>query len=54
MFRVSYLGIWRRHDIWISENLKFDYLKNEKNFGREINNIFPCSLLDILTKLAKM
>ena len=22
----------RRHDIWISENLKFDYLNNEKVF----------------------
>ena len=31
-FRVSCLGIWWRHDIWISQNLKFDYLKNEKSF----------------------
>ena len=24
------------------ENLKFDYLKNEKSFQSEIENIFPC------------
>ena len=36
------LGIWWRHGIWISENLKFDYLKNEKSFRSEIKNIFPC------------
>ena len=36
------LGIWWRHDIWISENLKFDYLKNEKSFRSEIKNIFLC------------
>ena len=27
MFRVSCLGIWWHHDIWISEKWKFDYLK---------------------------
>ena len=43
MFRVSCLGIWWRHDVWISENLKFDYLKNENSFGSETKNIFPCS-----------
>ena len=36
MFRVSCLGIWWLHNIWISENLKFDYLKNEKSFRSEI------------------
>ena len=40
MFCVSCLGIWWRHDIWISEKLKFDYLKNEKSFQSEIKNIF--------------
>ena len=30
MFRVSCLGIWWCHNIWISKNLKFDYLKNKK------------------------
>ena len=37
---VSCLGIWWRHDIWISEKLKSDYLKNEKSFWSEIKNIF--------------
>ena len=32
MFHVSCLGIWWRHDIWISEKLKSDYLKNKKSF----------------------
>ena len=32
MLRVSCLGIWWRHDIWISKTLKVDYLKNEKVF----------------------
>ena len=32
--------IWWRHDIWTSEELKFDYLKNEKSFRSEIKNIF--------------
>ena len=41
MFRVSCLGIWWRHDIWISKKLKFDYLKKEKSFRSEIKNIFP-------------
>ena len=36
MFLVSYLGIWWRHDIWISEKLKFFYPKNEKSFQSEI------------------
>ena len=29
-------------DVLTSENLKFDYLKNEKSFRRETKNIFPC------------
>ena len=32
----------RKNDIWISGNLKFDYLKNKKSFQSEIKNIFPC------------
>ena len=35
VFRVSCLGIWWRHDIWISKTLKVDYLKNEKSFWGE-------------------
>ena len=42
VFRVSCLGIWWRHDIWISKMLKVDYLKNEKSFRSEIKSIFPC------------
>ena len=42
VFGVSCLGIWWRHNIWISENLKFDYLKNQKSFWSEITNISPC------------
>ena len=42
VFRVSCLGIWWHHDIWLSENLEFDYLKNEKSFRSEIKHIFPC------------
>ena len=41
VFRVLCLGIWWCHDIWMSENLKFDYLKNEKTFRSEIKNILP-------------
>ena len=33
----------RRHDIWISENLKFDYLNNEKSFRSEIKKKFLVS-----------
>ena len=39
------------------KKLKFDYLNNEKSFGSEIKNIFPCftrALLDTLTKSAKI
>ena len=43
MFRVSCLGIWWRHDIWISEKLKFDYFKNEKSFQNGIKNFFLVS-----------
>ena len=42
VFRISCLCIWWRHDIWVSENSKFDYLKNEKSFRSETKNIFPC------------
>ena len=38
MFHVSCLGTWWRHDLWITENLKFDYLKNDKSFRSEIKN----------------
>ena len=38
MFCVSCLCIWWRHDIWITEKLKFDYLRNEKSFWSEIKN----------------
>ena len=51
MFCVSCLGIWRRHEIWIPEKLKLDYLKNEKCFQSEIKKHFSLfhkrSLLDI-------
>ena len=40
MFRVSYLGIWWRQDIWISENLKSNHLKNENSFWSEKKKIF--------------
>ena len=50
MFGASYLGIWWRRSIWISENLKFDYLKNEKSFWSEIKNIFPCFTSVLFTK----
>ena len=39
LFMEDYWITWR-HDIWISEKLKFDYLKNEKSFQSEIKNIF--------------
>ena len=42
MLHVLYLGIWWRHDIWILEKLKFDYLRKEKSFQSEIKNISPC------------
>ena len=40
VFRGSFLGTWWCHDIWISEKLKFDYLKNKKSFWSELKNIF--------------
>ena len=40
MFCVSCLGIWWRHEIWITKKLKLHYLKNEKSFQSEIKNIF--------------
>ena len=45
MFHVSCLGIWWRHDIWISKMLKVNYLKNEKSFQSEIKSIFPVSIV---------
>ena len=36
------LGHLRLHNIWISEKLKFDYLKNEKSFSSEIKIFFLC------------
>ena len=42
VFRVLWLGIWWHHDTWISEQLKSDYLKNEKSIPSEIKNIFSC------------
>ena len=43
MFAVSCLGIWWRHNIWMSEKLKFDYLKCEKSFLSEIKIFFLVS-----------
>ena len=43
MFRVSCLGIWQCHDIWISEKLKSEYLKNEKSFRSEIKTFLLVS-----------
>ena len=45
-FLVLCLGIWWRHEIWISGILKFDFLENKKSFWSEIKNIFfvLCSL----------
>ena len=40
MFHVSCLGICRRHDNSILEKLKFDYLKNKKNFRSEVKIFF--------------
>ena len=42
MFCGWCLGIWWCHDNWISEKLKFDYLKNGKSFLNEVKNMFPC------------
>ena len=41
------LGIWWRHEIWISKILNFNSLENEKSFRSEIKNIFP-SLISTL------
>ena len=51
VFLVLCLGIWWRYKVWITENLKFDFLENEKRFWIEIKNIFPSFtsvLLDFL------
>ena len=47
MFYVSGLGIGLPHGIWISEKLKFDYLKNEKSFPSEIKTFVP--ILQVLS-----
>ena len=47
MFLVPCLGISWRHDIWISENLKVDYLKNEKSFWSETKKIFSLVSQDL-------
>ena len=49
VLHVSSLAIWWRHDIWIFEVLKSDYLKNKKSLQSEIKKkIFQkCSLLEI-------
>ena len=55
MFHVS--GIWWRHDIWILENLKFDYVKSEKWKKQHMTLLYKfhllLSLLDVQNKLAK-
>ena len=43
VFRISYLGIWWRHNIWTFGKLNFSYLDNKKSFQREIKNIFLVS-----------
>ena len=40
VFCVSCLGIWWRHDVLISEKLKFDYSKTKKKLWNEAKNIF--------------
>ena len=40
MFLVSRLGIWRCHDIWILDKLKFDDLNSKKSFRSEIKTFF--------------
>ena len=50
VFLVSCLGIWWRHDIWISEKSTFDYLKNEKSFWSEIKSIFRSSRPEVFCK----
>ena len=41
VFRVSCLGIWDVIKFEYLKKLKYDFLKNEKTFQREIKNIFP-------------
>ena len=65
-FFVLSLGIWCRHEIWISNILKCDFLEKEKNFWKKIKNILPgllcyflmcyykCYYLNLKNKLAKM
>ena len=48
LFGVSCLDIRWRHDIRISEMIKFDYLKNEKSFRSEVKNMFPCFISALL------
>ena len=37
------LGYLRRHDIWISEKLKFDYIKNKKSFQSKMKTFILVS-----------
>ena len=48
MFHVSYLGIWWHHEIWISKELRFNYVKNENSFGSEIKSVFPSFLITLI------
>ena len=65
VFGVSCLVIWWGRNIWISEKLKFDYLKNEKKplkwNKKQQNNktkhfflFHNCLPLDLQNRLAKM
>ena len=42
-FMFHTYDIWWHHDIWISEKLKLDYLKNEKSSQCKTKNIFLVS-----------
>ena len=39
LFLVLYLGIWWRHETWVSKILKFDFLENRKSFWSETKNL---------------
>ena len=54
LFGVSCLGIWWRHNIWISEKLKFDYLINAFDGKWKCFSFFrKCSPLDIKKQTCK-